>query len=103
MLVTNDGKFLIYIVNFLDFSGHCEPELSCSSDLPGAEASCASDLPGAGPLCSTDLPSSGPELDVYQLGKTYFDLKEYDRAAFFTKSLTFHQGISNNNNNITSM
>ena len=29
----------------------------------------------------------GPELDTYNMAKSYFDLKEYDRAQFFTKDL----------------
>ena len=29
----------------------------------------------------------GPELDTYTMAKSYFDLKEYDRAQFFTKDL----------------
>ena len=29
---------------------------------------------------------AGVELDTYNLAKSYFDLKEYDRAAFFTKN-----------------
>lgn len=32
--------------------------------------------------------SPGPDLDTYTLAKTYFDLKEYDRAAFFTRNLS---------------
>lgn len=31
--------------------------------------------------------SPGPDHDTYTLAKTYFDLKEYDRAAFFTRDL----------------
>ena len=31
--------------------------------------------------------SPGPELDSYTMAKSYFDLKEYDRAQFFTKGL----------------
>jgi len=78
---------------YLDYSGPSglDPDPSCTSELPGAESSCTSDLPGA--IRSTDLPIPGPEQDTYQLGKTYYDLKEYDRAAFFTKSLTSSQGI----------
>jgi len=34
---------------------------------------------------SPELPP-GPDLDTYNLAKTYFDLKEYDRAAFFTRN-----------------
>jgi len=29
----------------------------------------------------------GPELDAYNLAKSYFDLKEYDRAAYFTRDI----------------
>jgi len=43
-------------------------------------------------VLSSSLPQDGPDLDTYILAKTYFDLKEYDRSAFFTKSLAFHQG-----------
>ena len=32
--------------------------------------------------------SPGPDLDTYNLAKSYFDLKEYDRAAFFTRDMT---------------
>ena len=32
--------------------------------------------------------SKGVELDTYNLAKSYFDLKEYDRAAFFIKNST---------------
>jgi len=32
--------------------------------------------------------SPGPDHDTYTLAKTYFDLKEYDRAAFFTRDLS---------------
>ena len=35
----------------------------------------------------SELPS-GPELDTYNLAKSYFDLKEYDRAAYFTRDLS---------------
>jgi anaphase-promoting complex subunit 8 len=79
-----------------DLSGPFEP--NSTSDLSGAEPRHTSDLTGASipvlprACSSSDLPGAGPELDTYQLGKSYFDLKEYDRAAFFTKSLTFHQG-----------
>ena len=31
--------------------------------------------------------SPGPDLDTYTLAKSYFDLKEYDRAAFFTRDM----------------
>jgi len=31
--------------------------------------------------------SPGPELDTYNLAKSYFDLKEYDRAAYFTRDI----------------
>ena len=31
--------------------------------------------------------SPGPDLDTYNLAKSYFDLKEYDRAAFFTRDM----------------
>jgi len=30
----------------------------------------------------------GPDLDTFTLAKSYFDLKEYDRAAFFARGLT---------------
>ena len=40
----------------------------------------------------SSLPPPGPDLDTFNLAKSYFDLKEYDRAAFFTKSLTFQHG-----------
>jgi len=44
------------------------------------------------PLPPDQLPapelSPGPDLDTYTLAKTYFDLKEYDRAAFFTRNLS---------------
>jgi len=35
----------------------------------------------------SELPS-GSDLDTYNLAKSYFDLKEYDRAAYFTKDMT---------------
>ena len=44
----------------------------------------------------SSLPPPGPDLDTFNLAKSYFDLKEYDRAAFFTKSLTFQHGKSSN-------
>ena len=31
--------------------------------------------------------SPGSELDTYNLAKSYFDLKEYDRAAYFTRDI----------------
>jgi len=34
----------------------------------------------------------GPDWDTLSLAKTYFDLKEYDRAAFFAAELTTHRG-----------
>ena len=30
----------------------------------------------------------GPDLDTYNLAKSYFDLKEYDRAAYFSRNMT---------------
>ena len=30
----------------------------------------------------------GPDLDTYNLAKSYFDLKEYDRAAYFTRDMS---------------
>jgi len=41
---------------------------------------------------SSSLPPPGPDLDAYRLAKAYFDLKEFDRAAYFSKSLKFQQG-----------
>ena len=41
------------------------------------------------PLPADQVPapelSPGPDLDTYSLAKSYFDLKEYDRAAYFTR------------------
>lgn len=34
----------------------------------------------------------GPDLDTFTMAKSYFDLKEYDRAAFFARNLTSHAG-----------
>lgn len=34
----------------------------------------------------------GPDWDTFSLAKTYFDLKEYDRAAFFAQDLTTPRG-----------
>ena len=42
------------------------------------------------PLPADQVPaeelSPGPDLDTYNLAKSYFDLKEYDRAAYFTRN-----------------
>ena len=35
---------------------------------------------------------SGEDKDAFCLAKSYFHLKEYDRAAFFSKPLTSHKG-----------
>lgn len=37
---------------------------------------------------TADIPETCQEEDTYTLAKTYFDLKEYDRAAYFTKDCT---------------
>merc|ERR1719334_454241 len=34
----------------------------------------------------------GPDLDTFTMAKAYFDLKEYDRAAFFTRGLSCNPG-----------
>ena len=34
----------------------------------------------------------GPDLDTFTLAKSYFDLKEFDRAAFFARKLTSNLG-----------
>ena len=39
-------------------------------------------------------PGRGPEQDTLDLAKTYFDLKEYDRAAFFANGIQSPAGES---------
>merc|ERR1719427_1156446 len=50
-------------------------------------------LPHA-PEIQTEPPEipPGPDLDTFTLAKSYFDLKEFDRAAFFARKLTSNLG-----------
>ena len=48
-------------------------------------------LPDATPTEPPEIPP-GPDLDTFTLAKSYFDLKEFDRAAFFARKLTSNLG-----------
>ena len=48
------------------------------------------DVSGSGST-STSSGGDGGDSDSYIMAKSYFDLKEYDRAAFFTSDLTSHK------------
>ena len=47
--------------------------------------------PPATPAEPPEIPP-GPDLDTFTLAKSYFDLKEFDRAAFFARKLTSNLG-----------
>ena len=47
--------------------------------------------PPAIPAEPPEIPP-GPDLDTFTLAKSYFDLKEFDRAAFFARKLTSNLG-----------
>merc|ERR1719402_544759 len=47
--------------------------------------------PPAIPTEPPEIPP-GPDLDTFTLAKSYFDLKEFDRAAFFARKLTSNLG-----------
>ena len=60
-----------------------------SPSRPAATASNGETAPAVPPT-----PGRGPEQDTLDLAKTYFDLKEYDRAAFFANGIQSPAGES---------
>jgi hypothetical protein len=60
-----------------------------SPSRPAAAASDGETAPAVPPT-----PGRGPEQDTLDLAKTYFDLKEYDRAAFFANGIQSPAGES---------